>query len=75
MQQELRRTDQKRLSQKEVACFLLGLGIGLVVGLLFQLRPTGPARTALTDRTAADARNALPGPARDARALEMSLFS
>ena len=70
MQQELRRTDQKRLSQKEVACFLLGLGIGLVVGLLFQLRPTGPARSALTD-----ARSALPSPARDARALEMSLFS
>ena len=32
-------TDEKNISQNEVAGFLLGLGIGLVVGLLFQPQP------------------------------------
>ena len=34
----------KNLSQKEVAGFLLGLGIGLVVGLLFQPEPAAGTR-------------------------------
>jgi hypothetical protein len=32
-------TNKQNLSQNEVAGFLLGLGIGLVVGLLFQPKP------------------------------------
>jgi hypothetical protein len=32
-------TNKQNLSQNEVAGFLLGLGIGLVVGMLFQPRP------------------------------------
>jgi len=44
-------TDQKNISQKEVAGFLLGLGIGLVVGLLFQSQPADQANALRRDRT------------------------
>ena len=37
-------TNKQTLSQNEVAGFLLGLGIGLVVGLLFQPKPAANIR-------------------------------
>ena len=46
---------EKNLSQNEVAGFLLGLGIGLVVGLLFQPQPAVGTRGLLrNDSTKAD---------------------
>lgn len=37
-------TNKQSLSQNEVAGFLLGLGIGLIVGLLFQPKPAANIR-------------------------------
>ena len=45
-------TNGKNMSQTEVAGFLLGLGIGLIVGLLFQPRAAGHPRGFLGDYTA-----------------------
>jgi hypothetical protein len=45
-------TNGKNISQNEVAGFLLGLGIGLVVGLLFQPRAAGHPRGSLGHNTA-----------------------
>ena len=42
-------TNTQNLSQNEVAGFLLGLGIGLVVGLLFQPKPAANIRGLLQD--------------------------
>ena len=42
-------TNTQNLSQNEVAGFLLGLGVGLVVGLLFQPKPAANIRSLLQD--------------------------
>ena len=48
-------TNKQNLSQNEVAGFLLGLGVGLVVGLLFQRKPAANIRGLLqNDRKRAD---------------------
>jgi hypothetical protein len=55
----------RNLSQNEVAGFLLGLGIGLIVGLLFQ--PADDARRFLQDglvRSPAEASSDPPSPTR-----------
>jgi hypothetical protein len=66
-------TNRRNVSQNEVAGFLLGLGMGLVVGLLFHSQP--PDRALLEDKTSKAGRSALSTPKRDSSALEMSLFS
>lgn len=66
-------TNRRNVSQNEVAGFLLGLGMGLVVGLLFHSQPTD--RALLEDKTSKAGRSALSTPKRDSSALELSLFS
>ena len=68
-------TNRRNVSQNEVAGFLLGLGMGLVVGLLFHSQPTDRARALLEDKTSKAGRSVLSTPNRDSSALEMSLFS
>ena len=41
--------NKQNINQNEVAGFLLGLGIGLVVGLLFQPKPAANIRGLLQD--------------------------
>jgi hypothetical protein len=73
-QQELLMTNGKNISQNEVAGFLLGLGIGLVVGLLFQPRVGNHSREFLGYNTAKAGTSFLPSPS-GSRAVEKSLSS
>lgn len=55
-------TNAKNLSQNEVAGFLLGLGLGLVVGLLFHPEPAVGRRGLLQNDSTKTGRSAARSP-------------
>jgi len=68
-------TSGKNISQNEVAGFLLGLGIGLVVGLLSQPKAADQAHGLVEYNTGKTGGSAPPGPRSGPKAVEESSSS